>query len=121
MEQGIVYIVMGLVCVICFLAGKYVMPGAQETVNKALNLLSGYPLLMQWGMSACKYIKQYFNDMSGEEKNKRAAELIIEVAKQAGVTITEDQARAIAQAAYEQMKAGELEADKAEKKVTANA
>ena len=57
-----------------------------------------------------KYIKQYFNDISGEEKNRRAAELIMEVAKQAGVTITEEQARAIAQAAYEQMKAGEAAA-----------
>ena len=47
MEQGIVYIVMGLVCVIAFMVGKYVMPNAQETINKALNLLSGYPLLMQ--------------------------------------------------------------------------
>lgn len=110
MEQGIVYIVMGLVCVVAFMVGKYVLPNAQETVNKALNLLSGYPLLMQWGLSACKYIKQYFNDISGEEKNKRAAELIMEVAKQAGVTITEEQARAIAQAAYEQMKAGEAAA-----------
>ena len=97
MEQGIVYIVMGLVCVVAFMVGKYVLPNAQETVNKALNLLSGYPLLMQWGLSACKYIKQYFND-------------IMEVAKQAGVTITEEQARAIAQAAYEQMKAGEAAA-----------
>ena len=105
MEQGIVYIVMGLVCVVAFMVGKYVMPNAQETVNKAL-----YPLLMQWGLSACKYIKQYFNDISGEEKNRRAAELIMEVAKQAGVTITEEQARAIAQAAYEQMKAGEAAA-----------
>ena len=54
MEQGVVYIVMGLVCVIAFMVGKYVLPNAQETVNKALNLLSGYPLLMQWGLSACK-------------------------------------------------------------------
>ena len=49
-------------------------------------------------------------NISGEEKNRRAAELIMEVAKQAGVTITEEQARAIAQAAYEQMKAGEAAA-----------
>ena len=65
MEQGIVYIVMGLVCVIAFMVGKYVMPNAQETINKALNLLSGYPLLMQWGLSACKYIKQYLCAVRG--------------------------------------------------------
>lgn len=118
MEQGIVYIMMGLVCVIAFMAGKYIMPSAKDTVNKALNLLSGYPLLMQWGVSACKYIKQYFDNISGEEKNKRAAQLIMEVAKQAGVTITEEQARAIAQAAYEQMKAGEAAAGE---KVSADA
>ena len=29
MEQGVVYIVMGLVCVIAFMVGKYVLPNAQ--------------------------------------------------------------------------------------------
>ena len=93
MEQGIVYIVMGLICVIAFMAGKYVIPNAQETVNKALNLLSGYPLLMQWGLSACKYIKQYFNDISGEEKKKLTVEdLLHQFEKVSGQEFANDKA-----------------------------
>jgi len=93
MEQGIVYIVMGLVCVIAFMVGKYVMPNAQETINKALNLLSGYPLLMQWGLSACKYIKQYFNDISGEEKKKLTVEdLLHQFEKVSGQEFANDKA-----------------------------
>ena len=93
MEQGIVYIVMGLVCVVAFMVGKYVLPNAQETVNKALNLLSGYPLLMQWGLSACKYIKQYFNDISGEEKKKLTVEdLLHQFEKVSGQEFANDKA-----------------------------
>lgn len=65
--------------------------------------------VMKWGEAACRYIKQYMDDMTGEEKNKKAAEFIMELAKQAGLKITEEQARSIAQAAYDAMKRGEAD------------
>ena len=101
MEQGIFYIVIGLASVCFFLLGKYVFPRAADVINSALNMLESYPLLMKWGEAACRYIKQYMDDMTGEEKNKKAAEFIMELAKQAGLKITEEQARSIAQAAYD--------------------
>ena len=35
MEQGIVYIVMGLVCVVAFMVGKYVLPNAGNSKQGA--------------------------------------------------------------------------------------
>lgn len=123
--QGIIYIIMGVVCVAAFFVAKYVFPEVKNAVGSALNLLSAYPMLQKWGISACQYIAQYFADISGEEKNKKAAEIIMQVAQQVGLTITEEQARSIAQAAFEAMKKGEYESEKegasADKEVKANA
>ncbi len=107
MEQGIGYIIAGVIIICAFLIGKYVLPGTSNAVKQVLNVLSAYPMLMKWGMAACQYIKQYFDSMPGEEKNKKAAEIIMQIAAQAGINISEEQARAIAQAAYEAMKRGE--------------
>lgn len=104
MEQGIFYIAVGVAIILGTLVGRYVFPNISETVSSALNLLSAYPMLMKWGTAACQYIKQYLDNMSGEDKNKKAAEMIMELAKQVGLEITEEQARSIAQAAYEAMK-----------------
>ena len=104
MEQGIFYIILGAAIIIGTLIGHYVFPNISGAVNQALNLLSAYPMLMKWGTAACQYIKQYLDSMSGEDKNKKAAEMIMEIAKQVGLEITEEQARSIAQAAYEAMK-----------------
>lgn len=118
MEQGIFYVVIGLASICFFMLGKYVFPQAADAINSALTILGSYPMLMKWGEAACRYIKQYFDTMSGEDKNKKAAEIIVELAKQAGLEITEEQARAIAQAAYEAMKRGEAESAQKEQVTT---
>ena len=118
MEQGIFYVVIGLASICFFMLGKYVFPQAADAINSALTILGSYPMLMKWGEAACRYIKQYFDTMSGEDKNKKAAEIIVELAKQAGLRITEEQARAIAQAAYEAMKRGEAESAQKEQVTT---
>lgn len=112
MEQGIMYIVAGIIMIAAFCLGKFVFPATQGAVNSVLNLLSSYPMLLKWGISACQYIAQYFTDISGEEKNKKAAEIIMQVATEVGIVITEEQARAIAQAAYESLKQGVEESEK---------
>lgn len=104
MEQGIFYILVGAAIILGTLIGRYVFPNISDTVNSVLNLLSAYPMLMKWGTAVCQYIKQYLDGLSGEDKNKKAAEMIMELAKQVGLEITEEQARSIAQAAYETMK-----------------
>lgn len=103
MEQGILYIVTGVVSVLCFLLGKYVFPQAKQVVS---DLLNAYPMLMEWGVAACRFVEQYFTDGKGEKKNLAAAQILLGVAKQAGLDLSEEQARAIAQAAFEQWNKG---------------
>ena len=71
MEQGIFYIVIGLASVCFFLLGKYVFPQAADVINSALTMLESYPLLMKWGEAECRSIKQYMDNMTGEEKKAR--------------------------------------------------
>lgn len=106
MEQGIIYLVTGVICILSFFVGKYVFPAASDAINSALNILNAYPMLFNWAVSVCEYLAQYFESIPGEEKNKKAAEFIMEIAKQAGIELTEEQARSIAQAAYESLKNG---------------
>ena len=51
---------------------------------------------------------------TGEEKMAAVVEKLKEIADEAGIDVTEDQLRAIAQSAYNAMKAGEKEAAAAE-------
>lgn len=118
MEQGIFYIAVSVAIILGTLVGRYVFPNISETVNSALNLLSAYPMLMKWGTAACQYIKQYLDSMPGEDKNKKAAEMIMELAKQVGLEITEEQARSIAQAAYEAMKKEAMNSEPAKEQVS---
>ena len=92
MEQGIFYILVGAAIILGTLIGRYVFPNISDTVDSVLNLLSAYPMLMKWGTAVCQYIKQYLDGLSGEDKNKKAAEMIMELAKQGGVGINEEQA-----------------------------
>lgn len=81
-----------------------------EEIEMMLKAFEGktfqYPMLFNWAVSVCEYLAQYFESIPGEEKNKKAAEFIMEIAKQAGIELTEEQARSIAQAAYESLKNG---------------
>ena len=112
MEQGIVYIIMGVLSIALFFVGRYVFPAAGKVIQSAMNLLEAYPMLFKWATSACQYIAKYFNDIPGEQKNKKAAEIIMQIASQVGIEMTEEQARAIAPAAYEAIKNGTAESGK---------
>lgn len=116
MGQGIFYMVAGVVCILAFFVGKYVFPAASTAINSALNILNAYPMLFNWAVGICKYLAQYFESMPGPDKNQKAAELIIQIAQQAGVTLTEEQAKSIVQAAYDSMMSGKEEVTKEDKK-----
>lgn len=98
MEIGIFYILIGTISIAAFLLGKYVYPELQSTVETALNT---YPILMKWGIAACQYMKQYC-DSTGEAKHIKVAEILVELASQAGIELSTEQARAVAQSAYDE-------------------
>ena len=86
-----------------FLIGKYVCPNIPKTVTDKLGELS------EWAAKFVEWAKEFKKDKTGEEKMAAVVEQLKRIADEAGLNVTEDQLKAIAQAAYNAMKAGEKE------------
>lgn len=95
------------IAVVAFVAGKYVFPKVPKTVTDKLNMLS------QWAAQFVVWAKEFMKKQTGEEKMAAVVEKLKEIADEAGLDVTEDQLKAIAQSAYNAMKAGEKEAETA--------
>lgn len=92
------------VAIAAFVVGKYVFPNIPKSVTEKLNTLG------QWASQFVVWAKEFMKSSTGEEKMTKVVEKLKEIADEAGLKVTEDQLKAIAQAAYEAMKAGEKEA-----------
>ena len=92
------------ITVAAFVVGKYVFPNLPKNVTDKLTTLS------QWAAQFVEWAKEFMKKQTGEEKMAAVVEKLKEIADEAGIEVTEDQLRAIAQAAYNAMKAGEKEA-----------
>lgn len=95
------------VAVAAFVAGKYVFPRVPKTVTDKLNMLS------QWAAQLVAWAKEFMKKQTGEEKMAAVVDKLKEIADEAGLDVTEDQLKAIAQYAYNAMKAGEKESETA--------
>lgn len=93
------------ITIAAFVIGKYVFPNVPKSVTEKLNTLSA------WAAQFVVWAKQFMQSQSGEEKMAAVVQKLKEIADEAGLEVTEDQLRAIAQSAYNAMKAGEQEAD----------
>lgn len=93
------------IAVVAFVAGKYVFPKVPKTVTDKLNMLS------QWAAQFVVWAKEFMKKQTGEEKMAAVVEKLKEIADEAGLDVTEDQLKAIAQSAYNAMKAAEKEAE----------
>lgn len=94
------------VTVAAFLVGKYVFPNIPKSVTDKLDTLSA------WAVKFVEWAKQFMKTKNGEEKMAEVVKKLKEIADEAGMEVTEDQLKAIAQSAYNAMKAGEKEANK---------
>ena len=92
------------ITVAAFVVGKYVFPNLPKNVTDKLMTLS------QWAAQLVVWAKEFMKKQTGEEKMAAVVEKLKEIADEAGIEVTEDQLRAIAQSAYNAMKAGEKEA-----------
>ena len=86
-----------------FLLGKYVFPNIPKIVTDKLGELS------EWAAKFVEWAKEFKKDKTGEEKMAAVVEQLKKIADEAGLNVTEDQLKAIAQTAYNAMKAGEKE------------
>ena len=89
-----------------FLLGKYVFPEAKEYIPEVMENLA---IVERWAEKFVRWAKEFKKDKPGKEKMDEVVKKLQEVAEKAGLDITEDQIRAIAQTAYDAMKAGEME------------
>jgi hypothetical protein len=97
-------IIYAVVTVAAFLVGKYVFPKVPQDMKDKLNLLA------DWAAKFVIWAKEFLDKKTGAEKMAAVVEQLKRIADEAGIEVTEEQLKAIAQAAYEAMKAGEAEA-----------
>ena len=104
MENIIFNAVLLLISIGGFLLGKYVFPNVPKSVSDKLRQLAA------WADKFVVWAREFRKQDSGPAKMEMVVEQLKAVAKEAGWDVTEDQLRAIAQAAYENMMKGAEEA-----------
>ena len=104
MENIIFNAVLLLISIGGFLLGKYVFPNVPKSVSDKLRQLAA------WADKFVVWAREFRKQDSGHDKMEMVVEQLKAVAKEAGWDVTEDQLRAIAQAAYENMMKGAEEA-----------
>ena len=104
MENIIYNAVLLLISIGGFLLGKFVFPNVPKSVADKLRQLAA------WADKFVVWAREFRKQDSGPAKMEMVVEQLKAVAKEAGWDVTEDQLRAIAQAAYENMMKGAAEA-----------
>ena len=104
MENIIFNAVLLLISIGGFLLGKFVFPNVPKSVADKLRQLAA------WADKFVVWAREFRKQDSGPAKMEMVVEQLKAVAKEAGWDVTEDQLRAIAQTAYENMMAGAAEA-----------
>ena len=104
MENIIFNAVLLLISIGGFLLGKFVFPNVPKSVADKLRQLAA------WADKFVVWAREFRKQDSGTAKMEMVVEQLKAVAKEAGWDVTEDQLRAIAQAAYENMMKGAAEA-----------
>ncbi len=104
MKEIIILAVQLAVTAGAFVLGKYVFPNIPKTVTDKLTELSA------WAAKFVEWAREFKKTESGAAKMEAVVQKLEEIAREAGLEVTEDQLRAIAQSAYNAMMAGEKEA-----------
>ena len=102
-DNGLMMIIELVVVVIAFFVGRYVLPKYKTTIDKAV---TEFQLILNYAESFCAYARQFLNAPGEEKMNSVVAKLKI-ICEQQGISVDEETLRAIAQKAYDAMKANE--------------
>ena len=104
MNNIIILAIQLAVAVGAFALGKYVFPNIPKNVSEKLQELSG------WAAQFVVWAREFMKTSTGKEKMDKVVEQLKKIADEAGLKVTEEQLRAIAQTAYEAMMTGTKEA-----------
>ena len=102
-DNGLMMIIELVAVVIAFFVGRYVLPKYKTTIDKAV---TEFQLILNYAESFCAYARQFLNSPGEEKMNSVVAKLKI-ICEQQGISVDEETLRAIAQKAYDAMKANE--------------
>lgn len=100
----IVMVISCIVTVVAFCVGKYIFPQLPADVQDKLIMLS------EWAAQFVVWAREFKKTETGKQKMAAVVDQLKQIAAERGIEVTEDQLKAIAQTAYEAMKAGEAEA-----------
>ncbi len=103
-KEVIFSIIYCLVTVGAFCIGKFIFPKIPASVKDKLADLA------EWATKFVIWAREFLKTESGEKKMAAVVEQLNQIAAEAGIEVTEEQLKAIAQTAYEVMKAGEAAA-----------
>ena len=102
---GIQLIVLGL----AFIVGKFILPNmSQQSLN---NISQALIIINQFAASFVKWAKQFMPNNTGEEKMSAVIDQLSVICDKYKIDMTDDQLKAIAQSAYDKMKAQEQAAE----------
>lgn len=119
MDKLIFNVVAAVLAVLCFSIGRYVLPKVEiDKIGIAEDKLY---ILSKWAKQFCSWAKEFMKTAKGKEKMADVVKKLKEIADEAGIKVTEEQLQAIAQTAYDELKAGwdEAEARKEAQQATA--
>ena len=88
-----------------FLAGKYIFPKSKPYFKDFMENLEKMDVMCKWADKFVVWAREFIKSDNGKEKMAAVVEQLKQVAANAGIEATEDQLKAIAQTAYEAMKA----------------
>lgn len=106
MSNDLVVLVIQIVVLVgAWLFGKYVTPNIpKDTITTVTNKIN---LIVQYADQFVSWAKQFLQDKSGPEKMDEVIVQLKKIVERYGIDITEEEIRAIAQKAYDTMKAQE--------------
>ena len=88
-----------------FLMGKYVFPNIpKETIDEITAKIN---IIVEYADKFVAWAKQFMSNATGQDKMNEVVKRLITIAERYDLDITEDEIRAIAQKAYDNMKAAD--------------
>lgn len=95
-----------VVLVACYLIGRYVT-GNSAVKDTILDATSKMELIVRYADTFVAWARQFLQDKSGSEKMDEVVSQLSIIAAKNGIDMSETEIQAIAQKAYDSMKAGE--------------
>lgn len=104
-NEVILKVVETVVIVAAFLIGRYVLPRAKSTI---MQHATEFSVILNYAECFVAYARQFFPSYTGEEKMITVVAKLKQICNERGIVVDDETLRAIAQKAYEAMKAGEV-------------